>query len=105
MTDDPSDHGVTLDELVRLLRPRSTPDRSPSDGGRLPRRGAAEYPTSDALYDALSEMLRIRPRHAGEAHRVIREADRLLTALDAHIKNGGPLPSPWRHGRGATGRL
>jgi hypothetical protein len=101
MTDDPSEHGVTLEELSRLLSPRSTPDRSVCDGGPLPRRGTAEYPTADALYDALSEMLRVRPRNVGEAYGVIREADRLLTALDLHIKNGGPLPSPWRYDRGA----
>lgn len=87
----------TFDDLARLTAPRTTPDPGlAEDGGALPKREAPDYPTADALYDALSEALRTRPRHAGEAHRVIREADRALGALDAHIREGGPLPSPWR---------
>ncbi|MFD6950524.1 hypothetical protein A6A08_22470 [Nocardiopsis sp. TSRI0078] len=48
------------------------------------------------LYDSLSEALRSRPRHAGEAHAALREADRLLSLLDTHLRAGGLLPEPWR---------
>ncbi|WP_150236426.1 hypothetical protein [Nocardiopsis quinghaiensis] len=62
---------------------------------------------ADALYDALSEALRARPRHVGEAHEVIRSADRAMTALDEHLRGGGVLPSPWRRSpvSGHTGRM
>lgn len=55
---------------------------------------AGEEPTE--LYDSLSELLRSRPRHAGEAYGTLREADRLLSLLDSHLRVGGPLPEPWR---------
>ncbi|WP_026122932.1 hypothetical protein [Nocardiopsis halotolerans] len=51
------------------------------------------------LYDSLSEALRARPRHAGEAYSALREADRLLSSLDAHLRAGGLLPEPWRSDR------
>lgn len=88
---------MTFEELARLTAPRTTPDRGlVKDGGTLPKRGATEDPVADALYDALSEILRSRPRHVGEAYQVIREADRLLSVLDTHLREGGTLPSPWR---------
>lgn len=59
--------------------------------------GSAPAPdTATDLYDTLSEALRTRPRHAGEAYAALREADRLLSLLDAHLRAGGPLPEPWR---------
>lgn len=48
------------------------------------------------LYDELSEALRTRPRHAGEAHEALRLADRLLSELDARLRGGEPLPEPWQ---------
>ncbi|PDP88441.1 hypothetical protein CQJ94_06535 [Glycomyces fuscus] len=52
--------------------------------------------TATDLYDSLSEALRTRPRHAGEAYEALYEADRLLSLLDAHLREGGSLPEPWR---------
>ena len=48
------------------------------------------------LYDELSEVLRTRPRHAGEAHETLWLADRLLSELDAHLRSGESLPEPWQ---------
>ncbi|WP_223839679.1 hypothetical protein [Nocardiopsis deserti] len=56
----------------------------------------SEPDTATDLYDTLSEALRTRPRHVGEAYAALREADRLLSLLDAHLRAGGPLPEPWR---------
>ncbi|WP_285734568.1 hypothetical protein [Nocardiopsis sp. ATB16-24] len=53
-----------------------------------------EKPTE--LYDSLSELLRSRPRHAGEGYGTLREADRLFSLLDSHLRAGGPPPEPWR---------
>ena len=66
-----------------------------------------EQDTADALYDALSEALRTRPRHAGQAHAIVQDADRLLSELDEHLRGGGVLPSPWRRSSvsGHTGRM
>ena len=47
-------------------------------------------------YDELSEALRTRPRHAGEAHDILWRADRLLSELDARLRSGEPLPEPWQ---------
>ncbi|WP_249352061.1 hypothetical protein [Nocardiopsis akebiae] len=61
------------------------------------RPGPAPGPdTATDLYDTLSEALRTRPRHAGEAYTALHEADRLLSLLDTHLRAGGPLPEPWR---------
>ncbi len=60
--------------------------------------------TATDLYDTLSEALRTRPRHAGEAYAALREADRLLSLLDAHLRAGGPLPEPWRTAGGRRER-
>ncbi len=60
--------------------------------------------TATDLYDTLSEALRTRPRHAGEAYAVLHEADRLLSLLDAHLRAGGPLPEPWRTAGGRRER-
>lgn len=54
---------------------------------------AMEEPTE--LYDSLSELLRSRPRHTG-AYGTLREADRLFSLLDSHLRAGGSLPEPWR---------
>ncbi|OOC56058.1 MULTISPECIES: hypothetical protein [Nocardiopsis] len=65
--------------------------------------GAPEPDLPTGLYDSLSEALRSRPRHAGEAHTALREADRLLSLLDTHLRAGGLPPEPWRfagHDRG-----
>ncbi|MFE6447656.1 hypothetical protein [Nocardiopsis dassonvillei] len=60
--------------------------------------------TATDLYDTLSEALRTRPRHAGEAYAALHEADRLLSLLDAHLRAGGPLPEPWRTAGGRRER-
>lgn len=52
--------------------------------------------TATDLYDTLSEALRTRPRHVGEAYAALYEADRLLSLLDVHLRAGGALPAPWR---------
>lgn len=48
------------------------------------------------IYDELSESLRTRPRHAGEAYEALRLADRLLSELDACLRSGEAPPEPWR---------
>lgn len=84
---------MTFEEFTRLSAPRRAehPVRL-VDGGRLPRR----RPDATELYDALSEVLRTRPQHAGEAYGALREADRLLSELDRLLRRGEELPAPWR---------
>ncbi|MBB6118374.1 hypothetical protein [Nocardiopsis algeriensis] len=72
-----------------------------SDQGTRPF-GSRELPrrrNTTELYDQLSEVLRTRPRHAGEAYQLMREADRLLSTLDHHLRSGARLPEPWRQAR------
>ncbi|MBB6118251.1 hypothetical protein [Nocardiopsis algeriensis] len=75
--------------------PRGEEKAASRDGGELPRRRTRHGDTTE-LYDQLSELLRIRPRHLGETYQALREADRLLSALDEQLRAGARLPEPWR---------
>ncbi|WP_017541969.1 hypothetical protein [Nocardiopsis halophila] len=51
---------------------------------------------ADMLYDLLSESLKARPRTWRELRGALEASDRALDDLDRWIKDGGPLPGPWR---------
>ncbi|HLU98787.1 MAG TPA: hypothetical protein VKZ89_18275 [Thermobifida alba] len=59
-------------------------------------RDAPDVEAADDLYDRLSELLRERGGTKADLAERLADADEAFAALDAHLRTGGLLPTPWR---------